>query len=496
MYNIPKEYQSIIQDAANAGYAPNTMKSHGFAKMWRENLKKPQPKPVKTGAFMDGIRHKSIEFLAKLAHYRQMQFADLETLVPECDYNYETIFAFIQDFCSNKNMLFDFRQIYMKSLVPNIIAIPNIGVRYIDELPYNEKINSVKEHMRSENFSASFRWLMKDLLANMPELFPEFHIKSYEELCAENIIDLTAFISNDESISPNQFLYGIIGEEAPTVQTLLSTQYYGSERDARFYRWLPPYQSGIIKINHKRWLYFHVNSIDTANEECDIALTDYIIDGTNAIPTMCQTATFFGSTEKAHTETFTFAELAIQMFADPENDKWLRNNIPDTMWFYDVYFRTIAALEWTFAKTMPLRYGYPDEDEKLKNPVENYTNAIAVWFSHCMSWLNYKLATCYLSKAAKPVSSLKSQTTQIADPEKQSERKVRYLDKICLTSSIRPVAARRNEIHYHTPVWQVRGYMRHYKNGHSVWIAPTVHKRKILSGEGDVAPTTLKLHEN
>lgn len=44
------------------------------------------------------------------------------------------------------------------------------------------------------------------------------------------------------------------------------------------------------------------------------------------------------------------------------------------------------------------------------------------------------------------------------------------------------------EIHYQTPSWQVRGYVRHYKNGKSVFIQPSVRKRKEIADLQDTKP--------
>lgn len=45
------------------------------------------------------------------------------------------------------------------------------------------------------------------------------------------------------------------------------------------------------------------------------------------------------------------------------------------------------------------------------------------------------------------------------------------------------------EIHYQTPSWQVRGYVRHYKNGKSIFIQPSVRKRKEIKDIIDAKPS-------
>lgn len=50
-------------------------------------------------------------------------------------------------------------------------------------------------------------------------------------------------------------------------------------------------------------------------------------------------------------------------------------------------------------------------------------------------------------------------------------------------------------IHYQTPTWQVRGHVRHYKNGKTVYVKPSVHHRKKLDDNTDIKNKTIIFHK-
>ena len=428
------------------------------------------------------------DFIKALKEYQDSDEVRWNMLSADNDYNEDFIKNFVERHLADEAMIFDIRGIYTKKAIPSIVAMATIGVDEIDALPYNDKVDAVENDLREHNYFTPLRYLTNDIIAHAPEQFPEFHIKSYEELCQENIIDMTPVLEIYDNSLPEDFLANCT-VEMPKTEEIVETGYYESEDAASFYSVLPPFKSGVVKVNEKRWLYFYVNKIDESEKSYDLAFIDYVIMNRTAIPGLCQHITVTND-EDIHTDAYTFAEIAMHMFANPDNAKWL-DNTPEAFYLTLVYFRTLAVLEANYANRLVFTY----QGGRQITGLHAFLIVIFEWFNHYMSIVNYKLITEKLSKARHLPIAPNPNAKHVADPEKTAERKIRHIGKINITSVTRPVAVRRNEIHYCIPVWQVRGHMRHYKNGHSVWIAPTVHKRKILSGEGEITPTTLKLHD-
>lgn len=66
---------------------------------------------------------------------------------------------------------------------------------------------------------------------------------------------------------------------------------------------------------------------------------------------------------------------------------------------------------------------------------------------------------------------------------KESIKRIREIHGIRILSEKSPKLSTEEILrHYHLENWNVRGHIRHYKNGKTVYIKPTVHHRKALKG--------------
>ena len=93
----------------------------------------------------------------------------------------------------------------------------------------------------------------------------------------------------------------------------------------------------------------------------------------------------------------------------------------------------------------------------------------------------------------KPTKAKKQQTANTRNnrtientPQSPPELKIRNVGVITMKSEKPPrMASYDTIVHYKIAQWKTRGHIRHYKNGKTVYVKESVHKRKALQGKTD-----------
>lgn len=157
-------------------------------------------------------------------------------------------------------------------------------------------------------------------------------------------------------------------------------------------------------------------------------------------------------------------------------------------------YRTISPKQLKWNKTD--RLAWSQVYLRLIRALEGEDNQMSV---RCVEWLSNNLITAItginyiLSQNRAPTSTHAHTTGSITEvnaynPEAQKERQVRILrtvGPIAIKSVTLPTLRDEERVmNYQVAAWSVRGHMRHYKNGKSVYIKPRVNRRRCM---GDIA---------
>ena len=105
-----------------------------------------------------------------------------------------------------------------------------------------------------------------------------------------------------------------------------------------------------------------------------------------------------------------------------------------------------------------------------------------------IEWVNWTLE-CAKEKPKKKREPKKAKTSISKNPE-TPKRVTRVLNGIEFKSESIPRASSPRSITYKTPSWTRRGFVRHYKNGKTVYVKPCECHRVGMNGDTSPAPTT------
>ena len=110
-------------------------------------------------------------------------------------------------------------------------------------------------------------------------------------------------------------------------------------------------------------------------------------------------------------------------------------------------------------------------------------------------FLNHETVSRPQRTAPAPPTDDERTVEHVLDPTTPDERKVRYVGPIRVISEKPPRPVTRKTITtYRTASWQVRGHVRHYKSGKTVYVQPHVKSRREMRADGAVpAPIDLKI---
>lgn len=230
-----------------------------------------------------------------------------------------------------------------------------------------------------------------------------------------------------------------------------------------WYYMIPPLSKGVLKINHKRFLFYSVRDLDLEKKEYSVDIEDYMID----------------------------------------SGIWMLNTAYDSLVKYDPKkFICVAPIGMSFGDYCEMALdGEIDDvefDSFLKNSFKNYgiENFKKLWtvndskesisdFVTAIIRVNKELSSDEKPKA-KRSSNVNSGIKAVSFDGAETPRKqiIRTLKSgITITSERPPKAPTEDNIrHYKALAWNQRGHVRHYKSGKEVYIKPIVKTRKCLKG--------------
>ncbi|MGN0414484.1 MAG: hypothetical protein ACI4FX_03205 [Agathobacter sp.] len=259
---------------------------------------------------------------------------------------------------------------------------------------------------------------------------------------------------------------------------------YGLDKDmyfmknASFFSLIPCFSEGVIWCNTDRYVYFKITDINPQEKSCSIYLRDY-----TAYP-QCWTYGIGG--------TFTMAQKG-----SPNNPDDIQLEEGSDVENMDKVYRLLSQkdLGWTgqqyhLWEKMVITLAERTNKELNKRAGSDQFSELVEMFLLLITKINRKLSE---QKPSRPVGeSRKRKTAKIVISDNIPKKHVRMVGNVSFKSEKPPkLPTYETVIHYSTPSWITRGYVRTYKSGKQVYIPETVHKRKCMENMGENETATV-----
>lgn len=235
-----------------------------------------------------------------------------------------------------------------------------------------------------------------------------------------------------------------------------------------FYALIPCYEEGVLQVNTNRYIYFKTIDLDASNDNVTLYLQDYIKD--NGI-----------------------YRVGISTVVD--------NNFADTgvinsVQYHDLY-KMIPVKTFNWSEVDRLIWQININRSKLffeklaaKN-IDGTINLVTVFFK-AITKTNYELNLHKPSRGKKENNQTNKRTIIADTTANQPEKLIRTVGPIMFKSEKPPrKPSEETLIHYRLASWKTRGHLRTYKNGKTVYVKESVHKRKCLQDTEPKTPQTI-----
>lgn len=243
-----------------------------------------------------------------------------------------------------------------------------------------------------------------------------------------------------------------------------------------FYSMIPCFSEGVIQCNTDRYIYFKILDVDAENSCFTLELRDYIAYkycwtyGVGGTVKFCDSGKIYdGVNAKTYNDQFQTMSDVYNILSKEELG-WSDKQI-------EFWNRTVVTLADRANKELEEKYN----TNQFKELVKIYLLIITK--------INRKLAEC---KVSRPVGEKRNtgNKKKIVVSDSSSKKHIRMVGNMPIKSEKPPkLPTYESVIHYSTPSWTTRGYVRTYKSGKKVYIKETVHKRKCMQelGENEIA---------
>ena len=258
---------------------------------------------------------------------------------------------------------------------------------------------------------------------------------------------------------------------------------------------VPCFEKGCIQLNRNRWLYWEITELIVDGDEphVTIKLQDYIdgsmqgsrswTPGLYTIITSSLKTTDDINIIEYNTFKTLYESMDYSQFHWSEDDMYIWNR-------YTIKHAT-TILEEDVARN--------------KKPGEAQAEILMAYYVVCVTAINSMLANSKVSRGKKPKTAASASNRKVKTeytPKDAPKRLVRTIgyegNEIAITSEKTPRLPSEEYVrHYSVASWKVRGTVRHYTNGKTVYIKEHVrHRHALKDTESEVTPTTIRVSRN
>lgn len=232
---------------------------------------------------------------------------------------------------------------------------------------------------------------------------------------------------------------------------------------------IPCYDEGVLQINKCRYIYYKILDLDLNNKAMKIFIQDYFKD--------CN-----------------IWQVGISLTFNNNFNKMQYSNVTT----YPTLYRALSPNNFNWSDIDRLVWKINIENaEKLQKTVEqkgyDMAESLALTFAKAVIKANYMLNLYKPSRGKNPNKTKQTKRKIVTNANiPQPAKLIRTVGPIAFQSE-KPPRQPSDEtiIHYKTASWTTRGHTRTYKNGKTVWVKESVHKRKCLQNNDMQTPQNI-----
>lgn len=251
-----------------------------------------------------------------------------------------------------------------------------------------------------------------------------------------------------------------------------------------WYAFIPCFEIGAIKLNKFRYIVFCVEEINPERQLVRVRVADY-----------------FKADDLWQIGVMTVVKAKLLDVKDPETGT---NHYVNAFHTEDAGFEDMYTLydredlgwsenDWQFWMDTVVKNAILVKEEMQKLRGTNQCDQLARIFTLLICRCNSMLELNKPSRPVKPKTVPGAARKVTYEKGAAPERKTRMVGSLRVQSENIPrKPCLETVITYKVAKWTVRGHTRHYKSGKTVYINPTVRKRKALEGTDEMTATTIR----
>lgn len=246
---------------------------------------------------------------------------------------------------------------------------------------------------------------------------------------------------------------------------------------------IPCFETGVIQVNSACYLFYKILEINVEEYNYTVHIESYTYTEAGWEPGIGVNCRYIFDTRPEETRCSIKSTIeASTGYADryrtidPESIGWNKNEIR----IWNEFLTSISDL-----------------NERLEHEKRHLGESVATIFINLIPKINAALNTERPKtepKGTKQTSTKKN--TEIKEEYNAPKKRVRIVGSIRIKSEKTPKEPKlKNVVHYKTAAWKTRGHVRTYKNGKTVYIRETVHRRKCME-DTDVPQTVIRFRKD
>lgn len=232
---------------------------------------------------------------------------------------------------------------------------------------------------------------------------------------------------------------------------------------------IPCYDKGVLQINKCRYIYYEILNLDLKDKTIKIFIQDYFKDNN-------------------------IWQIGIAMTIDSDFNDIKSSNIIT----YPMIYRALSPDNFNWSEIDKLIWKINIENaEKLQKTIKqrgyDMARSLTITFIKAVVKANYMLSLYKPSRGKQANKTKSTKRTIVVDASAQQPVKlIRTVGPITFQSEKPPKQPTDDTvIHYRTASWTTRGHTRTYKNGKTVYVKESIHKRKCLQNEDATTPQNI-----
>lgn len=330
-----------------------------------------------------------------------------------------------------------------------------------------------------------------------PEQFAQYNRALVEKGLAMSKSDIMALDRIDMSaLARKNGEKNQIPELAVDESLRLQVRLFSKNPDMGFYRQIPCFSEGVIRVNVDRYVYFKMLGMDIESESFRVFLRDYaeVKSPLPGQPAVWQPGVY-GTVDLRFRRDTGSCEITVD---------------PDNCGTFSAIYRQVPPKElgWDKIRREAWKHIAQANAERARTKFEKAGThpvvRLAEVFSSYVVLSNYvletnkaKLAPGQARRASNSnTESNKSDAGAVGKPDMSRQdipdKLVRNVGLIRVVSERPPrTFSSKSSRNYRIPSWTARGHVRTYKSGKTVYVRPTVRHRKSLGSGNTKAPQSV-----